>query len=119
MKSLPAALLLAAMALAPAAASEHDIWVAPADVLVDSPVWVNPGVYVSQHSAVTRHYPYVGCCLPPYENWSYMRPYLPGADVRTSTIAPLRYSHRPVIAEPPRAVDRLHYPDGKAIERFH
>jgi hypothetical protein len=124
MKTLSAAALLAWAALEPAAVNAHDVWIAPADVvtpadvLVDRPVWVNPGVYVSQYSGVRRDYPYVGCCVPPFENWSYMRPYPSSFGIRTSTVGPAHYSPRHITAEPPRAADRLNYPDGKAIERF-
>jgi hypothetical protein len=118
-----AALLVTLGLLSAMPASAHDVWAEPADVVVlDNPVWVNPGVYVSQYSAVTRNYPYVGCCLPPYENWSYMRPYPSGFGIRAEAIArapaPVRYSHRPTIEEVRRTIDHLHYPDGKAIERF-
>jgi hypothetical protein len=124
MKTLSVAVLLASIALAPAAANAHDVWitstevVTPADVLVDGPVWINPGVYVSQDSAVRRDYPYVGCCLPPYENSSYMRPYPSGFGIRANAGAVVRYSRRHVVAEPPRSAQHLHYPDRERIERF-
>src|SRR5690349_16034369 len=87
-------------------------------VVVETGVWVNPGVYVSQYSGVTRNYPYVDCCLSEYENWSYRRPYSPDSRLHTSRIAPPRYSQRRAAEEPPHAPDNLHYPDGSAIERF-
>ncbi len=119
---LPSAFALAVATLVCVApASAHEIWINPAPVVIDSPVWVNPGVYVSQYSAVTRNYPYVGCCLPPFENWNYARPYPSAFAVRTGRVdfAPAFASgHRRVLREPPPAIDHLHYPDGKAIERF-
>jgi hypothetical protein len=101
---IASALALALASLASVPASAHDRWARPV-VVVDDAVWVNPGVYVSQYSGVTRNYPYVGCCLPAYENWSYMRPYSPAFGSHTSRIALPRYSHRSTAEEPPRAVD--------------
>jgi len=111
------ALILTFASLASVPASAHDLWARPV-VVVDDSAWVNPGVYVSQYSGVTRNYPYVGCCLPAYENWSYMRPYSPAVGTRTSRVAPPRYSQRSAVEEAPRAADHLHYPDGSAIEPF-
>ena len=111
------ALAFALASLISLPASAHDAWSPPA-VVIDNSVWANPGVYVSQNSAVTRDYPYVGCCLPPYENSSYMRPYPSGFGLRTSRVALPRYSQRRAIGESPPAADHLHYPDGRAIERF-
>ena len=46
---LPSVFALAVATLVCAApASAHEIWIDPAPVVIDSPVWVNPGVYVSQ-----------------------------------------------------------------------
>ena len=69
------ALALVSASLGAMPVSAHEMWVQPVTLVVDSPVWVNPGVYVSQFSAVRRNYPYVGCCLAPRENWSLGRPY--------------------------------------------
>jgi hypothetical protein len=110
------ALIIALASLPSVSASAHDLWARPV-VVVDDAVWVNPGVYVSQYSGVMRNYPYVGCCLPAYENWSYMRPYSPAFGSHTSRIALPRYSRRSAVEEAPRA-DHLRYPDGRAIERF-
>lgn len=113
---------LFALALAVAAAqavpgSAHACCTPPVVVEIDSAVWVNPGVYVSRYSAVTRDYPYVGCCQPAYENWSLARPYpwmLPARIVSERRFMP----HRRAISEPPHQSDHLRYPDGRTIERF-
>lgn len=118
---LPSVSALAAATLVCAApASAHEIWIDPAPVVIDIPVWVNPGVYVSQYSAVTRNYPYVGCCLPPIENWNYARPYPSAFAMRTRRIdfvPALGSAHRRVLRElaagrPPALSGR------KTIERF-
>jgi len=120
MKVTCAALAIAATLVCAVPASAQGCCQAvPVQVVVENPgVWVNPGVYVSQHSAVTRNYPYVGCCLPAYENWSYMRPYVTSLGIQSSRVALPRYSQRRAAEEPPHAADNLHYPDGRAIERF-
>jgi len=115
MKVLRALALLSALAGA-VPASAHDVWVQP--VVVDEAVWVNPGVYVSQYSAVRRNYPYVGCCLAPRENWSLTRPYFAAAAIAPVRAARTYVPRQHVVNEPPVAVDRLHYPGGKPVERF-
>jgi hypothetical protein len=117
---LPSLFALAAATLVcTAPAHAHEIWIEPGPAVIDSPVWVNPGVYVSQYSAVTRNYPYVGCCLPPFENWNYARPYASVIGVNSARVVfePTR-RHPRAVEEAPRAIDHLHYPDGRAIERF-
>ena len=118
MKATSAAIATAATLVFAAPASAQGACCQVAPMVVDPGVWVNPGVYVSQYSGVTRNYPYVGCCLPAYENWSYMRPYSPAFGAHTSRVALPRYSQRRAAEEPPHAADNLHYPDGRAIERF-
>lgn len=108
--------LLALLGAVPASA--HEVWIEPATALVDASVWVNPGVYVSQFSGVHRNYPYVGCCLPARENWSLRRPYYEGWAMHAGRAAHVRVSQRRVAAEPPHMPDRLHYPDGRPIDRF-
>lgn len=111
------ALVTAASAAAAVPASAHDFWAHPQVVVVRPAVWVNPGVYVSPYSAVTRDYPYVGCCQPAFENWSLRRPY-PGWRATKVRLEHGFVPHRQHIPEPPQAADRLHYPDGRSIERF-
>ena len=115
MKALRALGLLSGLATA-VPASAHDIWRQP--VVVDAAVWVNPGVYVSQYSGVRRNYPYVGCCLSARENWSLSRPYFAAAGMPPVSVARTYVPRQHVVAEPPAAVDRLHYPGGRPAERF-
>ncbi len=94
-----AVLAFALASLASPPASALDAWAWPV-VVIDNSVWVNPGVYVSQFSGVTRNYPYVGCCLAPYENSSYMLRY-PSFGLATNRASLPSYSQR-------RAIERFH-----------
>ncbi len=120
MKATFAAIATAATLVfaAPASAQGGCCQVVP--VVVDPGVWVNPGVYVSHYSHVTRNYPYVGCCLPAHENWSYARPYTMPRELVLSRAAlvPVPLSERRRLIEAATA-DRLHYPDGRRIDRFN